>query len=215
MSSKAPVDVTTYTGDETGILKCTSINGVCPVYPTSNATLSQHRSQGIISLQYISQQHQVVVLRSNSSIETYLTSTPSSTSLSTLPSIYQSSVHTPIGSISFQTNQGQQQPIIGVYDTLGNMEFINMTTHTSSITTVQSPINVVNACADGYGTAGRENDLRLFNLETKQQVWAAKNVPIDSLRYAYFNRILLGGILHTWSCSTAILYTHALFIQFF
>jgi hypothetical protein len=47
---------------------------------------------------------------------------------------------------------------------------------------VKGPLSAAATCSDGIAFGGDENDLKIYDLETMQQTWAAANVPFDKLR---------------------------------
>lgn len=72
-----------------------------------------------------------------------------------------------------------------VYDAEGNLVIVqhNGTDKIQVPVTVKGPISAVASCSQGgVALGGKENDLSLFDSNTQQITWTAKNVPYDKLR---------------------------------
>lgn len=158
------------TGDETGLLKHWAGQDV-----TILGSSDQSRENGIISMDRYSDSSIVSILRKNGVLEKWnfpKNSTPKHLSTVSLPTMDQ---------LMGITSYNDEVRII--YNSQGHitLESDGQITHAS---TIQGPLSVLQPLHGGYAAAGRENDVKFYDMETQQLQWSAKNVPNDFLRYA-------------------------------
>jgi hypothetical protein len=68
-----------------------------------------------------------------------------------------------------------------LFDAQGSVLFECQGNVTASMS-VRGPLSTVSVCEGGFATAGRENDVQLFDAHSQQVAWAAQNVPQDKLK---------------------------------
>lgn len=157
------------TGDETGLVKLHSnLRKEVQTYG------EQSRQKGVAALHSSSSSRQVSVLRKNGMLERY-SMDGKSLEMELINETF-SSVMSPLGLVHLNYNSRSL-----VYNEEGSLATISEDNAVESFK-ISGPLSVITALNDGFAAGGKENDVKIFDAETRECVWAARNVPHDNLK---------------------------------
>ena len=166
------------TGDETGLLKLVDVkgrtylrygneqsrnNGVTGLVRATKNSVNSVNLQGVLEAYTIDRQTNDVSLTPQSFVST--------------------AVERPTGIVNiFQGSLGASDKVL-LYNAQGATAiYDNKAKSFTSTFNVKGPVSAVSTCNGGGALfGGKENDARFYNLETQQEMWAAKNVNQDKL----------------------------------
>jgi hypothetical protein len=179
-------------GDETGLLKLVSndktVQTVTVAGGTEGDSYEQTRRSGVVGIARRlrnDKSSSLSVLRVNGTLESYHISNDFNCVLENSSDV-SDIVPEPIGIKQFNDDQ------VVCYGSTGHVAIVSQTTSVKSVKLqVSGPLSVLSPVAGGFAAAGRENDVKIYDVNSEQPVWSAKNVAFDSLKYYCYSYILL------------------------
>ena len=162
------------TGDETGLLKFIDISK-----KSVSVFGNQTRTGAIKGISWIVRDESIAILRANKQTELW---NVCDGNLSISSSYSASSFSIPKGLVAMEKHIGSAL----LYDNEGHVSIAqrdeqNELHETGSFET-RGPVDACASCERGAVFGGCENDLQMWDIETQQVVWKAKNVSNDKLR---------------------------------
>ena len=166
------------TGDETGLLKLVDVKGRTYLRYGNE----QSRNNGVTGLVRATK-NSVNSVNLQGVLETYTIDRQANDVSLTPQSFVSTAVERPTGIVNIvQGSLGASDKVL-LYNAQGATAiYDNKAKSFTSTFNVKGPVSAVSTCNGGGALfGGKENDARFYNLETQQEMWAAKNVNQDKL----------------------------------